>query len=92
MDYLHYEFDAGPSDPIEVVLDKAANVLLLDAADYQHYRNGERYSYRGGHVTVSPYVIQPPHQGHWHIVIDPAGRAGTVRASVRLLPQPLVRS
>lgn len=87
VNYLHYEFDAGPQDAIEVVLDKAANVLMLDQINYQHYRSRERYDYHGGYVTVSPYVIQPPRQDHWHIVIDLGGRAGTVRASVRRLPQ-----
>ena len=40
MGYLHYEFDAGPGDVIEVTLDRAANVQLLDPANFEAYRDG----------------------------------------------------
>lgn len=87
MDYLHQEFDAGPDDVIEVTLDHAANVLLLDSLNYSNYLNRRNYRYYGGHVTTSPYRMLPPHQGHWHVVIDLGGYAGTVRAAVRVLSQ-----
>jgi hypothetical protein len=85
MNYLHQEYDAGPGDVIEVTLDHAANVLLLDGANYANYRNGRAYQYRGGYVRSSPFRISPPNQGRWHLVIDLGGNAGTVRASVRIL-------
>lgn len=85
MNFLHYEVDAGVHDIVEVTLDNAANVQLLDATNYQNYRNGQVYRYFGGYVKNSPYRIRPPHQGHWHIVIDTGGYAGTVRASVQVL-------
>ncbi|MCY2951682.1 MAG: DUF1883 domain-containing protein [Planctomycetota bacterium] len=87
MNYLHYEFDAGPDDLIEVKLDKAANVQLLDPSNFELYRRGSKYHYHGGYVKVSPYLMSPPHQGHWHLVVDLGGHAGTVRASARLLPR-----
>ncbi|MCI0335317.1 MAG: DUF1883 domain-containing protein [Planctomycetes bacterium] len=85
MNYLHQELDAGPSDVIEVTLDHAANVLLLDASNYGHYRSNRPYRYYGGHARSSPARITPPRQGRWHLVIDLGGYPGTVRASVRLL-------
>ena len=89
MEYLHYEFDAGDNDLIETRLDKAANVMLLDSLNYGAYRRGSTFNYVGGYVKVSPYVLRPPHSGHWHLVIDLGGHAGAVRASARLLPQRL---
>ena len=85
MNYLHHEFDAGPEDVIEVTLDHAANVQLMDASNYQNYQSGREYRYHGGHVKNTPFRIRPPHQGHWHLVIDLGGYPGTVRAAARLL-------
>lgn len=85
MNYLHWEFDAGPKNIIEVTLDKQANVLLLDILNYQKYRNGQQYRYYGGLATVSPAKITPPHFGHWYLVVDLGGYPGTVRASARVL-------
>jgi hypothetical protein len=85
MNYLHYEFDAGPNNVIEVTIDKQANVRIMDSINYQNYRVGQRYSYYGGLAKVSPVNMRPPYQGHWHLVIDLGGYAGTVRASMRII-------
>jgi hypothetical protein len=34
--YLHHEVDAGPNDVIEVTLDHAANVQLIDPGNYDN--------------------------------------------------------
>ena len=67
MNYLHYEFEAGPDDLIEARLDKAANVLLMDGPNYEQYRRAVPFHYHGGYVTTSPYLLSPPNQGHWHL-------------------------
>ena len=88
MNHLHYEFDAGPDDPLEVTLIGKANVLLLDDDNYQKYQIGRRYAYAaGGFATISPVYLYPPRQGHWHVVVDLGGHAGTVRAAVRQLDE-----
>jgi hypothetical protein len=89
MDHLHRDLGViGPNDAIEVTLDHAANVQLLDSVNYDHYRNRQAYRYYGGHVTTSPFRIRPPYQGHWHLVIDLGGMPGTVRASGIVLSEP----
>lgn len=60
MDYLHYEFDASQGDVIEVTLDRAANVQLLDPANYENYKNGRGYRYHGGYATKSPVRLAVP--------------------------------
>lgn len=85
MNYLHYEFDLQSKDVVEVTLDKQANVRLLDAANYSDYRQGMKHHYFGGLAKESPIQISAPHAGHWHVVIDLGGYAGTVRASARVL-------
>src|SRR5437868_6804500 len=38
MYYLHHQFELGPDEMIEVILDRATNVLLLDLENYENYR------------------------------------------------------
>ena len=85
MNHLHYEFDASQGDVIEVTLDRAANVQLLDPANYENYKSGHGYRYHGGYATKSPVPLPVPRAGKWHLVIDFGGGAGQVRASARLL-------
>ncbi len=85
MNFIKYEVDAGPDDVIEVTLNSAANVRLLDSSNFHSYRGGRRHRYLGGHVTRSPYRMRAPQQGHWYIVIDLGGYSGSVRAGVRVL-------
>lgn len=84
MNYLHYDFQLGPEDVVEVTLDKQANVRLLDDANYARYQRGQTHNYHGGLAQVSPVRLKPPHAGHWHVVIDLGGFAGNVRASVKV--------
>ena len=85
MDFLQHEFDLSPSDVVEVTLDHPANVQLLDPTNFANYRDRKPFHYRGGYATTSPYRLRPPHEGHWHLVIDLGGGVGRVRASARVL-------
>lgn len=85
MNFLHYEFDLSANDIVEVTLDKQANVRLLDGTNFSLYKSGRQHRYHGGLAKTSPIRIAAPHAGHWHVVIDLGGYAGTVRASARVL-------
>lgn len=82
------KYDLGQvaaSRAVEITLDHRANVRLLDAANLARYERGETYRYVGGQAVRSPLVLNAPSTGHWYVVIDLGGGAGTVRSSVRLL-------
>jgi hypothetical protein len=86
MDFVHYDLkqlDGGAV--VEVTLDSAANVRVLDDANFHGYRSGRQYRFYGGYVTQSPYRVRVPHHGHWHLVVDLGGYSGQVRSSVRVL-------
>lgn len=85
MNYLHYDFNLSAGNIIEITLDKQANVRLLDDTNYLRYKSGKQHRYIGGLAKKSPLHLKAPHQGHWHVVIDLGGYAGTVKASVRVL-------
>ena len=82
MNFLHYEFDLSAGDVVEVTLDKQANVRLLDSSNFNAYKDGHQHRYYGGLAKQSPIRIPAPNTGHWHVVIDLGGYAGTVRAGV----------
>jgi len=85
MNFLHYDFQLGSGDIVEVTLDKQANVRLLDDTNFSLYKRGKRHSYYGGLAKGSPVRLRAPHAGHWHVVIDLGGYAGRVQASVRTI-------
>jgi hypothetical protein len=87
MNHLDFQFIAKLGDVAEVTLDRAANVLMMDPANYDEYQQGRAYRYYGGHATVSPFSIVVPNPGLWHVVVDLGGGPGEVRASARLITE-----
>lgn len=85
MDFLHSDYHGGPDHVAMVTLDGQANVMLLDDCNFNAYRRGGAYRYTGGLAKQSPVRLSPPHEGHWHIVVDLGGYAGQVRAGVHIL-------
>ncbi len=85
MNYLHQEFEAGPDDLVEVTLDGQANVMLLDATNFEKYRKGESFRYHGGLARYSPTRLVSPSRDRWHVVVDLGGSPGAVRAGMRIL-------
>jgi len=85
MNYLHYDLDLQDGEAVEVTLDKQANTKLLDEPNYANYKRGAQHTYYGGLAQKSPVILSPPRPGHWHLVIDLGGYAGSIRASVRTL-------
>jgi hypothetical protein len=85
MGFLHYEVELETKDKVQVTLDHAANVLLLDTSNYTCYKAGKDCTFYGGYAKQSPVIITPPYRGHWHVVIDLDGHGGSVRAAVTVL-------
>jgi len=85
MNFLKYELNLGGQDAVKVVLSKQANVRLMDYSNFQAYRSGRKHTYYGGHATVSPFVVRPPHAGQWYLAIDLGGYGGSVNATVSVI-------
>lgn len=85
MEFLHSDFHGGPDDLVLVTLNAQANVMLVCDTDFSAYRQGHSFRYYGGWVTKSPVRLAPPHYGHWHVVVDLGGFAGSVRAGIRVI-------
>ena len=70
-----------------IILDAPANVRLLDEANFLLYSQRKKHRYFGGYAPKRVIEIPAPHAGHWHLVVDLGGFAGTVRAWARVLQE-----
>ena len=88
MNFTHYDLGTLEQGRIvEIYLQgNAANVQLLDSANFSNYKNGRRYRYIGGLAKQSPVRLKTSHSSHWHIAIDLRGLRGNVKSSVRVFP------
>ena len=90
MKFIHNDLGHRKSGEIvEVTLSSGANVRLVDSSNFNSYKNGQKHRYYGGLAKQSPVRLQIPHSGHWHVAVDMQGLRGSVRSSVRMLPNPL---
>lgn len=87
MNFTHYDLGyKNRGQVIEVTLSgSAANVRLMDSSNFQNYRSGRQHRYYGGLVKQSPFRLQIPNSGNWHVTVDMAGLMGTVRSGIRVL-------
>ena len=88
MNFTHYDLGYKERGQIiEITLSgSAANVRLMDSANLQNYRSGRQHRYHGGLIKQSPFRLQIPSSGHWHVTVDMQGLRGTVRSGIRILP------
>ena len=70
---------------LEVTLSHGANVRLLDSANFQRYKRGQRHQYTGGLAKRSPVRISIPSAGRWFAVVDMQGLRGSTTASFRVI-------
>ena len=93
MKFSHYKLGhvAGGS-VVEVSLQgSAANVRLMDQSNFNHFKAGRRHRYHGGLVRKSPFRVQVPRSGSWHVTVDMQGLRGTVRSGIRVIPAEALR-
>ena len=70
MKFLHQPFMAKAKDRIVVNFDKPTVVLLVHSEQFNNYKGGKTYRYRGGHSQTSPVDFTVPYDGVWHAIIE----------------------
>jgi hypothetical protein len=75
MKYLYYDLGEQQQDGWVVahLRGSAANVILLDAPNFDRYRFHQPFQYTGGLTARTPARLQIPQDGHWYLVIDCGG-------------------
>ncbi|QCU74221.1 DUF1883 domain-containing protein [Pseudoalteromonas distincta] len=87
MQFIHNDLGQRTrGEIVQVTLTSGANVRLMDSPNFNNYKNGRRHKYIGGLVKQSPYRMQIPSSGHWHVAVDTQGLRNGTRASVQVLP------
>ena len=87
MQFIHNDLGQRTrGEIVQVTLTSGANVRLMDSSNFNNYKNGRRHKYIGGLVKQSPYRMQIPSSGHWHVTVDTQGLRNGTRASVQVLP------
>lgn len=90
MSFLKFDLGRRNRGDIAVVtLTSGANVMLVDSSGLSNYRNGRKYSYRGGLARQSPVRLAIPSTGTWYIIVDTNGLRNSAKASVRVESGPL---
>ncbi len=59
---------------VEVKLERAADVFLVDSNNFQKYNSGKEFKYYGGHYTHTPVQISVSGSGRWYLIVRGAGR------------------
>ena len=67
----------------------------MDGSNFQNYRSGRQHWYYGGLVKKSPFRLEIPSSGHWHVTVDMQGLQARVRSGIKVfagvLPEARVR-
>ncbi|MBE9390134.1 DUF1883 domain-containing protein [Vagococcus salmoninarum] len=59
---------------VKVELQHAADVFLVDSANYQKMNSGQKYNYFGGHYTKTPLQISVQGSGRWYLIVRGGGQ------------------
>ena len=88
MNYSYYDLGQRKrGQTVEVSISAAANVFLVDSANYSSFRAGRDFRYFGGLFKQTPVPLTIPSDGHWWVVIHLWGlNVPSVRHSIRDLP------
>lgn len=59
---------------VEVHLQHAADVFLVDQNNFNKYQSGREFRYFGGHYTRTPVRITVEGIGRWYLIVNGGGR------------------
>lgn len=55
---------------VDVELDYASDVFLVDESNFRRFQRGDRFQYYGGHYDYSPVTITVKGIGRWYLIVD----------------------
>lgn len=66
--------ESNGSLSVKVNLKNAADVFLVDSANYRKYKSGQKFKYFGGHYTRTPVNISVSGAGRWYLIVRGGGQ------------------
>jgi hypothetical protein len=88
MRHLHKTLNLEEGDELRVGLTAAANVYLIDEPNYALYLDDREFEYYGGTARQSPYRIQAPGSGTWHLVVEQVDGRESLSVAIQLISAP----
>jgi hypothetical protein len=55
---------------VDVQLQHAADVFLVDSTNFQRYQSGQDFNYYGGRYTRTPVTISVNGTGRWYLIVQ----------------------
>ncbi len=83
--HLHKTLTLEQGDELRIGLTAAANVYLVDEANYALYLDDQEYEYYGGTAKQSPYRILAPGAGLWHLVVEQVDSSESLSVAIQLI-------
>ncbi len=68
MDRIPYADSTGQLS-VEVELENASDVFLVDSANFQKYKSGHNFTYYGGYYKQTPVHISVSGVGRWYLIV-----------------------
>lgn len=68
-EYLHYSFYASNGDSVQVEINQATHVYLVNQIHYFYFQEGQEFEHSGGFMTRSPVLLDIPYPGVWHVLV-----------------------
>ena len=69
--HIHKALQISENQLLRVDSDQAVKVYLLDHTNYLMFIQDRPYEFCGKQVSDFPFLMKPPHQGSWDLVIIP---------------------
>lgn len=66
--------DSNGSLSVEVSLQHASDVFLVDSSNYRKMNSGQKFTYFGGHYTKTPVNITVQGSGRWYLIVRGGGQ------------------
>lgn len=84
-DFIHAREHLSAGDIVVVNCSHQCNVLVMDDLNFQHYRSGRPFEFRGGFYKMLPARIAVPYAGNWNVAIDLGGNRAQIRYGISYL-------
>ena len=83
--HLHKIINFDQRDTIKIVLNGKAFVAFMDDENYERYIGDFEYEYFGKEVEESPFLMAPPSEGRWHLVIEQTDIPSDMEVQVQIV-------
>ena len=68
--HLHKIVNFDSNDTVNIEFKGTAFIAFMDDENYEKYIGDFEYDFFGKECSESPFVLAPPSEGRWHLIIE----------------------